>query len=67
MIRGLRRMNNDKYSPLFTYLKNHDGNHIRLTFAQIEAIISDNLPKSASKHRTFWANGGHNHASVLEC
>jgi hypothetical protein len=53
-----------KYSPLFTYLKNHDGNHVKLTFDQIETIISDKLPKSASKYREFWSNGGHSHAGA---
>ncbi|WP_312474460.1 hypothetical protein [Neobacillus sp.] len=52
-----------KYSPLLNYLSNHDGNHIKLTFNQIETIISDKLPQSASKYREFWSNGGHSHAS----
>jgi hypothetical protein len=31
---------------------------------EIERIISDKLPQSASKYREWWANGGHIQANA---
>ncbi|PFF29043.1 hypothetical protein CN327_26620 [Bacillus cereus] len=45
-----------KYAPLSDYLSKHEGNHIRLRFEEIEAIISDKLPKSASTHKAWWSD-----------
>ncbi|WHY79930.1 hypothetical protein QNH20_12645 [Neobacillus sp. WH10] len=42
-----------KKSLLSSYLKKQECNHINQKFHQIDTIILDNLPKSASKHREF--------------
>ncbi|MEO1254429.1 MAG: CBS domain-containing protein, partial [Bacteroidota bacterium] len=47
-----------RYTPLGGYLKGHSKNadKVRLTFAQVAAIIDDDLPPSAYKHRAWWTN-----------
>jgi hypothetical protein len=54
----------NKYDPLFNYLKNKTSNHLKLTFTEIENIISNKLPMSALKYREWWANGGHIQANA---
>lgn len=46
-----------KYQPLREYLaaRQHQP-HVRLTFAEIAAIIGDPLPHSAFKYREWWSN-----------
>lgn len=52
-----------KYMPLYTHLKHQTGDRIHMTFSDIERIISEALPKSASKYREWWANDRtHSHA-----
>ena len=56
-----------KYYPLQQYLTNLPTSQrdVTLTFLQIERIIGDRLPPSASNHRPWWANeedGQHSHA-----
>jgi len=54
-----------KYEPLRSHLERRRGRPEMLSFEDIEAIIGDNLPKSAHTHRAFWANdneGYHSHA-----
>lgn len=46
----------NKYSPLASYLQALTKNEIRLSFADIEQIIDDNLPDSAREHPAWWAN-----------
>lgn len=47
-----------RYAALATYLRNvpSETQRIRLTFDAIEQIIGGNLPASARKHRSWWAN-----------
>ena len=51
-----------KYQKLGGYLSGLKGNHVRLSFAELENILGFNLPASASKHRAWWGNGGHTQA-----
>jgi len=54
-----------KYAALGEYLDSRDGDGITLSFAQIEAILGDTLPKSAVDYDAWWSNtpapGRHNH------
>jgi hypothetical protein len=47
-----------KYEPLEIFLKSlpRDQATISLSFARIEEIIGDTLPKSASDYRPWWGN-----------
>jgi hypothetical protein len=47
-----------KYTPLENHLKNISAsqNDITLTFAKIEEIIADKLPRSAQTYREWWSN-----------
>jgi hypothetical protein len=46
-----------KYQPLREYLAaRQDAPHVRLTFAEIEAVIAGGLPESATRHREWWSN-----------
>ena len=46
-----------KYQPLHEYLvaRQHMP-RVRMTFADIAAVIGSALPRSAFKHREWWAN-----------
>ena len=52
------------YEPITHYLSRASGSSIRLTFAQVEKIISRPLPRSAYRYREWWSNNptGHSHA-----
>ena len=54
----------NKYEPLGEYLQKTKKDEITLTFSQIEEIIEDNLPVSASKYQAWWVNGGHAHSDA---
>ena len=47
-----------KYEPLEIFLRNvpREKAVISLSFARIEKILGDSLPKSAFTHRPWWAN-----------
>ena len=45
-----------KYSALGKFLSNAKGDRINLTFAEIEQILGNELPKSAYNHDAWWAN-----------
>ncbi len=46
-----------KYYPLLEYLKQQpDSGLLELTFTEIEAIIGNKLPASATSSRAWWAN-----------
>jgi hypothetical protein len=45
-----------KYTLLGHFLKNSANNDLTLSFADIERIINDELPKAANEHRAWWAN-----------
>ena len=56
-----------RYDPLRRYFADRNEPVIRLSFAEIERIISGPLPASARRHRPWWANersGNHVHASA---
>jgi hypothetical protein len=53
-----------KYSALQEYLKNSQNQAEMLSFQQIETILGSPLPDSASRHRPWWANGGHTQAAA---
>ncbi len=48
----------EKYGPLKTYLDNQLAplKTVTLSFADVEKIIGQKLPKSARNHRTWWGN-----------
>ena len=50
-----------KYDALGQYLKSRaTQSEVRLTFAEIEAIIASKLPSSAYAHRPWWSNNPSN-------
>jgi hypothetical protein len=54
-----------KYQPLKAHLERRNGRPELLAFEEIETIIGEGLPQSATRHRAFWANdrrGHHSHA-----
>src|SRR5579872_3656244 len=53
-----------KYESLPQFLASSAGSMKRLTFAEIERILSFKLPKSAYEHEAWWSNNatGHSHA-----
>jgi hypothetical protein len=54
------------YDPLFTYLKQNGRASVPMTFAEVEKVTGHKLPRSAYKHRPWWANEarGHSHAKA---
>ena len=53
-----------KYDPLSEFLNNCGEERIRLSFAQIESILSFDLPNSAKKYSAWWTNGNHTHSDA---
>lgn len=53
-----------KYDPLKRFLKKKEEDKVEMTFDEIEEVINAELPKSAKKHRPWWANGGHSQADA---
>lgn len=56
-----------KYGPLQDWLSEEAkassaGRRIELTFDQIETILGTDLPESAHKHRSWWANHASQHS-----
>ena len=51
-----------KYRTLYTYLCELQTQEWRASFREIESIIGFDLPRSARRHRAWWANEGHSHA-----
>lgn len=45
-----------KYSALSQHLSAISANTVSLNFSEIEEIIGDELPSSASRHQAWWAN-----------
>ena len=45
-----------KYEKLGGYLGSSDNKLIKLTFREVENMLGFRLPKSAFKHRPWWAN-----------
>ncbi|EEG79133.1 DUF1653 domain-containing protein [Dethiobacter alkaliphilus] len=54
-------MTGRKYDRLKDYLTGIDNDTIviKMHYDELEKIIQSELPQSAYKHRTWWANGGH--------
>lgn len=57
--------NTGKYLALEQYLERNCNLKIKLSFEDIEKIISEPLPASARKYTAWWANNseGHSHAN----
>lgn len=53
----------NKYARLHDHLRRRAGRPEMLTFEDIEQIIGKELPLSAVKHRSFWANDNQDHHS----
>ena len=55
-----------KYAPLRRWLEARADPQVRLSFAEIEAILGFALPRSARLHRPWWANsfGAHVQAAA---
>ncbi len=45
-----------KYSPLAAHLEGTGRDSVPMTFAEIERVIRASLPRSAYRHRSWWAN-----------
>jgi hypothetical protein len=45
-----------KYDPLKEFLQNSNKTTMVLTFQEIEHILKDSLPPSASNHSAWWSN-----------
>lgn len=54
-----------KYEPLNAFLKSQNRDHIPMTFAQIERIVGDKLPRS-KQHRAWWSNNPDNNVMTRE-
>lgn len=44
------------YEPLHLRLQNEDNRSLRLTFAEIEALLGRKLPRSAYTFSAWWSN-----------
>lgn len=49
-----------KYEPLEHYLRQRTTNEVPMSFADIEAVIGDDLPNAANTHRAWWSNNPSN-------
>ncbi|HDR7770408.1 TPA: hypothetical protein QCY13_001645 [Bacillus paranthracis] len=45
-----------KYAPLNDYLNKCEGNYVKLTFDEIERILSFELTSTASTYEAWWGN-----------
>ena len=45
----------DSYAPLLEYLSKQSGD-VTLTYSELKKILGEELPPSASKYRSWWAN-----------
>lgn len=52
-----------KYDRLGDFLRSQSGEHVPMSFADVERITQAKLPPSAHKHRPWWSNNPTN--SVL--
>lgn len=48
----------NKYQRLTNHLASLPTSPWKATFAEVEAIMGEELPRSAREHRPWWANGG---------
>mgnify|MGYP000223311635 CR=1 FL=1 len=54
-----------KYEPLNAFLKSRSDEYVRMTFAEIEAVIGAKLPASRM-HRAWWSNNPDNNVMTRE-
>lgn len=45
-----------KYEPLYRHLRRREEDELRLSFAEIEALLGATLPPSARTQRGWWSN-----------
>lgn len=55
----------DAYIPLSKYLKESNGELIKLSFQEIETILQKKLPKSAYKHSQPWWSNDYSHSQAI--
>jgi len=53
-----------KYEPLTHYLQKNTGS-VRLTYSEIEKIIGDELPPSATEYQEWWGNDDDTHPQSI--
>lgn len=53
-----------KYAPLTGYLSSSGMDYIPMTFAEVEEVIGDKLPRSAFEYRPWWSNNPSNHVNA---
>ena len=53
-----------KYAPLTGYLSSSGLDYIPMTFAEVEEVIGDKLPRSAFEYRPWWSNNPSNHLNA---
>ena len=49
-----------KYQPLSEFLRGQATDEVAMSFEQIERIIGERLPRSATRHRAWWSNNPSN-------
>jgi hypothetical protein len=49
-----------KYDPLTTFLQARNGREVRMSFAEIEALLGQKLPAKSKAHRAWWSNNPSN-------
>jgi hypothetical protein len=49
-----------RYQPLTAHLRSQRSEQVRMTFADIERVIGEKLPASASNYRAWWSNNPSN-------
>ena len=48
-----------KYDPLYSHFSSRMEKRVVLSYAEIEKIISAELPRSAYKYKAWWDNNSH--------
>jgi len=49
-----------RYQPLTAHLRGQRSDQVRMAFADIERVIGEKLPASASDYRAWWSNNPSN-------
>lgn len=50
-----------KYDPLEKYLDESNKEIVHLTYAEIEKILNEKLPKTVFKNKAWWSNNDRSH------
>ena len=53
-----------KYEPLTHYLQQQSGN-VTMTYSEIEKILGQQLPPSASEYQEWWGNDDETHPQSM--